>query len=273
MLIDDIPVVRMEDRVGFKYVEKASLYVKNNSLFMAYKRGKPEAVCLSNITCLLLGAGTSISRDAIRMLSEHNTTVLWCGKRGLSMYTVGLNTNQSMKNAKEQIERISTRRISMWKKLLFERKISYRDTDNVKELLLIEATYMRRLYKEMADKYGLEWTGRIPKISEMDPNDKLNYSITICNMALYGIATACISGLGYLPQFGIIHGYGATPLSYDLADVVKPETSIPYAMQYVTSHNDVDINELLCGFSQLVNSLNIPARMIKILETVFQRNL
>lgn len=269
MMVDDIPPIRMEDRVGFMYVEKASIYVKDNTMYIKKFGTKPVPFCVSNVSCLLLGAGTSVTRDAIKLISDHNTTVLWCGKRGMSMYSVSLNTNTNMQNAKTQIDRITNHRISLWKKLLFERNIVYKDTDNVKELLLLEATYMKRQYKELASKYGLTWNGRVPRMSDMKPDDTMNYAITVCNMALYGIATACICAMGFMPQFGVIHGYGATPLSYDLADVVKTYTSIPIAMEYVSTHDTVDPNELLCMFSNRLSELSIDSRFVRILNNLF----
>lgn len=273
--VDNIPLVRMESRLGFQYIEKSAIYVKDNNLVVSANKPTRQrhVLCPSAYTCILLGAGTSVSRDAIKMLSDCGTTVLWCGKRGMSMYTVGLNANSSMTNAKTQIDRIMNHRLSLWKKLLFCRSISYRDTDNVKELLLIEATFMKKQYAEIANKFGLTWNGRIPQTSKMDPNDTMNFAITICNMALYGIATACISGMGYLPQFGIIHGSGATPLSYDVADTVKTETTIPVAMEYVSKHSSVDINELLVALSTRLTEINITSRFANLLVELFQKRL
>lgn len=273
MTVDSIPTVRMDDRLGFRYVEKATVYVKDNTIFLVRKSGVRDHICPSETTCLLLGSGTSITRDAVKLFSEQNTTILWCGKRGLSMYSVGLNANSSMSNAKIQIERTMSHRISLWKKLLFARNISYRDTSNVKELLLIEASFMKKQYETLAKSFGLVWNGRIPQTSKMDPDDTLNYAITICNMALYGVAVACICGMGYLPQFGIIHGSGATPLAYDIADVVKTYTSIPIAMEYVSSHHSVDINELLATFSLRLTDVNITKVFTGVLLDLFQKRL
>jgi len=273
--VDNIPLVRMESRLGFQYIDKSALYVKDNNLIVSTTKPTPSrtSLCPSAYTCLLLGAGTSISRDAIKMLSDCGTTVLWCGKRGMSMYTVGLNANSSMANAKTQIDRIMNHRISLWKKLLFVRSISYKDTDNVKELLLLEANFMKRQYEAIANQYGLKWNGRVPQTSKMDPDDKMNFAITICNMALYGIATACISGMGYLPQFGIIHGSGATPLSYDIADTIKTSTSIPVAMNYVSTHNEVDLSELLADLSRRLSDVNVTAKFANLLTELFQKRL
>ena len=271
--VDQIPVVRMEDRLGFMYVEKASIYVKDNTIVMSRKNGRKEHLCPSSVSCVLLGAGTSVSRDAVKLFSDSYTTLLWCGRRGMSMYTVGLNANSSMANAKTQIDRIMNHRLSLWKKLLAQREISYRDTDNWKELLLVEAAYMKRQYETIAESFGLRWNGRVPQVSKMDPDDKMNYAMTICNMALYGIATSCISGMGYLPQFGVIHGSGATPLSYDIADVVKTYTSIPVSMEYVAKHAEVDVNELLSIFSRHISKENISGKFAHILTELFQKNL
>ena len=275
LTVDHIPLVRMESRLGFQYIEKSVIFVKDNNLVVSTTKPNPSKNCLcpSAYTCILLGTGTSISRDAIKMLSDCGTTVLWCGKRGMSMYTVGLNANSSMKNAKQQIDRTMNSRMSLWKKLLFVRSISYRDTDNVKELLLIEATHMKRQYDEIAKKYGLVWNGRVPQTSKMDPSDLMNFAITICNMALYGIATACITGMGYLPQFGIIHGSGATPLSYDIADTVKTTTSIPVAMEYVSTHAEVDVNELLSELSKRCSEENITGKFTNLIVELFQKQL
>lgn len=36
--IDQIPVVRMEDKLGFQYIEKSAIYVKDNALLLSRKK-------------------------------------------------------------------------------------------------------------------------------------------------------------------------------------------------------------------------------------------
>ena len=55
--VDQVPVVRMEDRLGFRYVEKASVYVKDNTIVMSRKNGRKEHLCPFSVVCVLLGAG------------------------------------------------------------------------------------------------------------------------------------------------------------------------------------------------------------------------
>ena len=269
----NIPHVRMDDRLSIRYLEKCNIVVVDGTIMILSKITGKQSLCVEGIACLMLGCGTSISRDAVKLLSDSNVTVVWCGRSGMSMYTVGMNVQSSMKNAKEQINRIMTKRQQLWRLLLKYRRIESNVKMGVKQLLLVEATAMKQAYDGLSKFYGVEWSGRIPQVSDMDPDDRLNFAITVCNMALYGVATACITAMGFLPQFGVIHGNGSTPLAYDLADVYKVDTTIPCAMKYVVSHTETDVNELLSDLSNELNKFKITRKFTSLLEDLFIRDV
>lgn len=273
MLTSSIPHVRMDARLGVMYLEKCNIVVIDGSLVTLSKPNGKCSLCVENISCLMLGCGTTVSRDAVKLISDSNTTIVWCGRAGMSMYTVGTSVQSSMMNAKEQIVRIMGKRQSLWRILLAYRHIESNVKMGVKQLLLVEATAMKLAYTDLSDKFGVHWSGRTPQVKKMDPSDRVNFAITVCNMALYGVAIACISAMGFLPQFGIIHGSGAAPLAYDIGDVYKVDTTIPVAMSYVAHHQDTDVNELLTDLANKFNEINITKKMTCLLEDLFIREV
>ena len=263
-----IPKIRMDDRIPMLYLEHAAIYLANSCVMYKDATSKqPCALHPAAYAVIMLGVGSSITHDAAIMIAGFNTIILWCSSEGLSIHTVSVGCTFDIKNAKQQVERITHDRFKLWNMLLDARGCSHIPSQSYKELLLVEASYMKHRYAEMAKKYGVNWNKRIPRIANMDKDDVLNKSITYCNMALYGIATSVIYGLGYLPQFGIIHGRGATPLAYDIADVFKLETSIPCAMRHVSQHKTMDYRILMTEFAEMC--CDIPSKMVNLLQRLF----
>ena len=109
----------------------------------------------------------------------------------------------------------------------------------------------------------------IPRIRDMTEDDTLNRAITMCNMALYGIATSIIYGLGFLPHFGIVHGRGSTPLAYDISDVFKCRTTIPCAMNHIKNNAIIDRKRLMAELCEQCET--IPSQMVDLLNRLFLR--
>lgn len=150
-----------------------------------------------------------------------------------------------------------------------ERGCKQKYSENYKELLLLEAAFMKQQYSVLAREHGVQWNGRIPRIRDMAEDDTLNKAITMCNMALYGIATSIIYGLGFLPRFGIVHGRGSTPLAYDISDVFKCKTAIPCAMNHVKNNAAIDRKQLMAELCERCET--IPSQMVDLLNRLFLR--
>jgi CRISPR-associated protein Cas1 len=93
----------------------------------------------------------------------------------------------------------------------------------------MEGARVRRLYKEMAEKYKVNWDGRSYVPGKFELSDITNKILTACNAALYGLLSSCIYSLGYTPHIGFIHTGSPLPFVYDLADLYKEYLCIDLA--------------------------------------------
>lgn len=95
-----------------------------------------------------------------------------------------------------------------------------------------EGARVRKIYKEMAQKYGVEWRGR-KTTGRWRDQTPINRTLSLCNAALYGLTEIAILHAGYSPYFGFMHGRTGKGLVYDIADMVKFERIVPIAFAAV----------------------------------------
>lgn len=235
-----LPIVNSDCRLPFEYIEHAKVLVKNGNVVALSETGTEQINCALH-GALLLGPGSSITHEAVVTINAANCIIQWCGNDGLSMYSATLSSTYSMRNAATQINKIASNRFKLWNKMLQMRPEidPFIPTNKWRELLLIEAASMKKLYEAESRKYGLIWNGRIAKFKDMPEADTVNRTLTLCNCALYSIATSVILARGFIPTVAVIHASGATPMAYDLADMVKAKSSIPFAMQFSNSFSSV----------------------------------
>lgn len=265
-----LPKLRMDARVPLLYLEHAYLHVENSCVICKCADEQASmAVHGASYSIIIMGPGCTITRDAAILLGKFNTLVLWCASDGMSVHNVSTSCTYDIKNAKRQVQLIERDRFKLWNSLLDERGCKHKYSENYKELLLLEAAFMKQQYSVLAREHGVQWNGRIPRIRDMDEDDTLNRAITMCNMALYGIATSIIYGLGFLPQFGIVHGRGSTPLAYDISDVFKCKTAIPCAMNHVKNNAAIDRKQLMAELCERCET--IPSQMVDLLNRLFLR--
>jgi CRISPR-associated protein Cas1 len=94
-----------------------------------------------------------------------------------------------------------------------------------------EGARVRRIYREQAERTGIEWSRR-----DYDPEDfaggsAVNQALSAANTSLYGVVHAVIVALGCSPGLGFVHTGHIRSFVYDVADLYKAEISIPVAFE------------------------------------------
>lgn len=84
----DLPKIR--ERYPFIYLEHGRLEVDDSSVKWISAEGHILPIPAATIQAILLGPGTSITHEAIKVLASLNTTVCWVGEDSLMFYAVGL---------------------------------------------------------------------------------------------------------------------------------------------------------------------------------------
>lgn len=96
-----------------------------------------------------------------------------------------------------------------------------------------EGARMKRVYAAEAERTGVHWHRRDYDPNDFTASDPINQALTAASAALYGIAHAVITALGFVPALGVIHSGTDRSFVYDIADLYKAEIAIPAAFDCV----------------------------------------
>ena len=255
-------VQRYDARCSAVFLEKCKILKSNNSLIAESLEGR-SIINYGLVSCVILGRGTSITHDALELMASTNTSCVIASGECKSVQMLSVSPTQSTKYIYKQIEILSNepRRNETIRKLL-----SYRfgtpTTYDVYQSLGSEGYFMRKLYAEFSEKYGIPWTGRDYKASE-----GINARLNLLNSCLYGITTAVIHGIGMSPYIGLIHQGSPLPFVYDLSDCVKKDLVIDTA--FSSEKSGTNTREMVDEFILKCNKIRVTSVLSNIALGLF----
>lgn len=233
---EDLP--RVADRYPFIYLERGRLEIDDSSLKWIDANGSVIRLPVATLNCLLLGPGTSITHEAIKVASQANCLVCWVGEDSMVFYAHGITPTADTRNLRRQMElamdeslRVKVAR-AMYRKRFPDFPL---EEKSVSELMGMEGIRVREIYEQKAQEYGVGWKGRKYVPGKFEISDMTNKLLSSMNHALYSIITSCIYAMGYTPRIGFIHSGSPLPLTYDFADLYKAELSIDLAFALTLS--------------------------------------
>ncbi len=229
--VQDLP--QISDRMTFIYLEHCKINREDSSITVLDERGIthiPSAV----ISVLMLGPGTEISHRAIELIGDSGVNVCWIGEHGVRFYAGGRALTTSSRMIVKQAELVSNQR----KHLDVVRKMygmRFPDEDvsslTLQQLRGREGSRMRKVYRNAADTWNVEWNGREYDPDDFSASDEVNQALSAANACLYGLAHAVICAIGCSPALGFIHVGHELSFVYDIADLYKADISIPVAFE------------------------------------------
>jgi CRISPR-associated protein Cas1 len=219
---DTLPQVK--DKFPFLYLERGRLEVDDSSIKWIDSDGGITPIPAAILNSLLLGPGTSITHEAIKVLASANCCVCWVGEDSLIFYAAGVTPTANSRNFRKQVKKASDKKISLdIARKFFAKRFPTADLDgkSLSEMMGMEGYRQKQLYEEKAKKYGVGWKGRVYVPGKFELSDVTNQVLTSANSALYGILCSVVHSLGYSPHIGFIHSGSPLPFIYDLADLYK----------------------------------------------------
>jgi CRISPR-associated protein Cas1 len=230
------------------------------------KTARETAIPIDRLACLMLGPGTSISQDAIKVCAAAGCLVLWTGDSGVRVYSAGLPGGASGAHILRQAQII----LDAQKRLLAARRLYQKmmcedppANRSIEQLRGLEGVWVRTRYAEMAKLHDVTWEGRNQKLS-----DPANRAISMATSTLYGVTEAAILALGYSPALGIVHNGDARSLVFDIADTVKFRTVVPLAFQQAAEHGDnKDLSSLV---RRACRDLFVKEKLLELLVDIIQ---
>lgn len=227
---DTLP--RAVDRYPFLYLERGRLEIDDSSIKWIDAEGACIRLPVATIHCLLLGPGTTITHEAVKVASAANCHICWVGEDSLLFYAAGITPTSNTRNLQRQALLSADPHLSLAvARALFLHRFPKEDVakKTLQELMGMEGHRVRKLYTEKAEAYGVGWKGRVYTPGKFELSDLTNRIITSTNAALYSLLSSIVHSLGYSPHLGFIHSGSPLPFIYDLADLYKEHCCIDLA--------------------------------------------
>ncbi len=227
---DTLPQVK--DKYPFIYLERGRLEIDDASVKWIDCDANVVRLPIATLNCLLLGPGTTLTHEAVKVIAQSNCSLCWVGEDSLLFYASGQTPNADTRNMREQMKLSADPKKSVEvARRMYAKRFPAADLAGkvLKEMMGMEGYRVRALYEQMGQKYGVGWQGRNYVPGKFELGDITNQVLTSCNAALYGILSSAVHSMGYSPHIGFIHSGSPLPFVYDLADLYKEYVCIDLA--------------------------------------------
>jgi CRISPR-associated protein Cas1 len=223
------------DRHGLIWLERGELCVIDGCLhFLAGKDSLTPYVLQvphQAVSMILLGPGSSVTHDALRLLARHGTLMAAVGQDGVRAYTAPplLPDRSDVARRQAQLWGNPRRRVSVARHMYALRLgevLPHRDLDTLRG---IEGSRVKTTYRLMAERYGIEWKGRHYDRDNPDAADLPNQAINHAATAVQAAAAIAVQALAAIPQLGFIHEDSGQSFVLDIADLFRDSITLQVA--------------------------------------------
>lgn len=224
------------DRHGLLWLDFGRLTVEDGTLrFVAASsetlQAGDYAIPYQSVSMILLGPGTSLTHDVLRLAARHGLLIAAVGEGGVKSYTappMGQGRSEVARSHAMRwanpIQRLNTaRRLYGWR---FGRILPHRDIETLRG---IEGARMKESYRLVAQRFGVMWQGRRYDRSNPNAADPPNQAINHASTFVEAAADIAIAATGALPPLGFIHEHSSNAFTLDLADLYRVDITLPLA--------------------------------------------
>ena len=230
------------DRSGLLWLSRGALTARDGALaFM--RKGKLDsndplrpgryAIPFQSVSMILLGPGTTVSHDALRLLARHGTALAAVGEDGVRCYTApplitdrsGLARRQANAWADPGKRLHIARRMYAWR---LGKVLPHRD---IAVLRGIEGARMKETYRLVAEQVGITWRGRRYDRRRPSAGDLPNQALNHASSAVEAAAAIAVSATATIPQLGFIHEDPGQSFVLDISDLYRDSVTIPVAFR------------------------------------------
>ncbi|WP_232209286.1 type I-E CRISPR-associated endonuclease Cas1e [Alkalilimnicola ehrlichii MLHE-1] len=220
------------------WLTRGRLYVEDGTLHFTAAESEDlaagdYAIPYQGLSMILLGPGSTVTHDVLRLLARHGTLLAAIGGGGTKYYTA-----PPMGQGRSDVARRhatlwanKTQRLDVARRMYafrFGRVLPHKD---IAVLRGIEGGRIKELYRVEASRFGIPWKGRRynrnnPSAADV-PNQAINHAATFVEAA----ADIAVAATGALPPLGFIHEESSNAFTLDIADLYRGEITVPLAFQ------------------------------------------
>ena len=243
------------DRHGVLYLDRGRLEVEDGCLrFICASGGALPAgdyqVPHQSTSIILLGPGSSVTHDALRILAAHGCGLAAVGAGGIRFYTAMPLLPDSSALARRQVmlwsdtkSRVALAR-AMYT-LRFGEEVKARTLDMLRGM---EGARLKRLYELTAQRFGVPWNGRRYDRANPNATDLPNQAINHAASAVEAAAAIAVAATATIPQLGFVHEDSGQSFVLDVADLVRHDITLPIAFgaaKHVMKHRDDNLERVV----------------------------
>lgn len=231
------------DRHGLVWLSRGHLLVKHGTLHFqtvggAGMQAGDYDIPFQMVSVLLLGPGSTVSHDALRLCARHGTCLVAVGEDGVRAYTAPAlgPSGSAIARTHARVWANKGKRRALARILYAWRMGEVFPNRELAALRGMEGARMRALYRTLAAQYGIAWSGRRYDRSRPEATDLPNQAINHAATAVEAAASIAVTSVGALPQLGFIHEEAGIAFVLDIADLFRGEVTLPVAFGAVRAH-------------------------------------
>ncbi|MCZ0940662.1 MAG: type I-E CRISPR-associated endonuclease Cas1e [Caldilineaceae bacterium] len=274
------------DRHGLLWLSRGALTVRNGTL--RFERDSPSdsksplesgqyGIPFQSLSMILLGPGSTVSHDALRLMARHGTALVAVGEDGVRCYTAPPLMPDSSEIARRQMRAwgdASGSRITVARRMYAMRLGELVPHTEIDILRGIEGARMRQTYKNLAQRYGIPWRGRRYDRKKPLAADIPNQAINHASVAVTSAAVIAVTAVGAIPQLGFIHEHSGDAFALDIADLFRDTVLLPAAFQSakaVMENPKLDIErQTRRKTGEMLRSERVVSKMIDRIKKLFE---
>ena len=231
------------DRHGLLWLSRGALTVRDGTLRFerqaAPDSGSPldqgeYGIPFQTLSMILLGPGSTVSHDALRLMARHGTALVAVGQDGVRCYTAPPLMPDTSDTARRQMRAWGDAhgsRITIARRMYAMRLGEVFPHHGIEALRGMEGARARRTYQNLAQRYGIEWRGRRYDRANPLAADIPNQAINHASVAVTSAAVVAVIAVGAIPQLGFIHEHSGDAFPLDIADLFRDSVLIPAAFK------------------------------------------
>ncbi len=274
------------DRHGLLWLARGALTVRDGTL--RFERDSPAdsksplssgeyGIPFQTLSMILLGPGSTVSHDALRLMARHGTALVAVGEDGVRCYTAPPLMPDSSEIARRQMRAWGDpdgSRITIARRMYAMRLGELVPHTAIDILRGIEGARMRQTYKNLAQQYGIQWRGRRYDRNKPLAADIPNQAINHASVAVTSAAVIAVMAVGAIPQLGFIHEHSGDAFALDIADLFRDTVLLPAAFKSakaVMADSKLDIErQARRTAGEMLRSERVVSKMIDRIKKLFE---
>ena len=231
------------DRHGLLWLSRGALTVRDGTLRFE-RQANPDSgssmeageygIPFQGLSMILLGPGSTVSHDALRLMARHNTALVAVGENGVRCYTAPPLSPDTSDIARRQMRAWADAegtRITIARKMYALRLGEVLPHTDLNTLRGMEGARARQAYRNIARQHGIDWKARRYDRNEPDWADIPNQCLNHASVAVTAAAAIATTSVGAIPQLGFIHEHSGEAFVLDIADLFRDTVILPAAFK------------------------------------------